>query len=99
MVIMSAFDQEIDQLSKQLGMEGPGCFPTMIIVAIAIPIVLWLLLYFVSPSFVQVKDGSSFVRSNKKVVMWTFGLSVVLWLGLWLFTYCQGYQSHQLCLF
>lgn len=95
---MSDLDEQLENWTKMVGGES-GCFPTFLVIGALVPIVLFLALYFMQPSFVQTKDDDGFARSNKKVVMWTIGATLLIWAGMYLFTYCQGYSGHQVCMY
>lgn len=95
---MSSFADQVRSISDAVG-EQSGCFPTFMVIGAFVPLVIFLLLYFVQPSFVQVKDGSSFSKSNKKIGLWTLGVTMLIWAGMFLFTYCQGYGHHEVCLY
>jgi|688.fasta_scaffold26078_2 heme/copper-type cytochrome/quinol oxidase subunit 2 len=70
------------------------CFPTLLAVGIVIPIVIWILFYFIKPSFVQKKtDSGTYQRDMKKVFLWTFIITLILWVCLYLWTYCDGYDK------
>lgn len=80
--------------AKKLG-EKEKCIPTLLIVAVIVPFVIWALFYFIKPSFVQKKNpNGSYERDNKKVFMWGFVVTLVVWVCLYLWTYCQGYDKN-----
>ena len=69
------------------------CVPTMLIAGIVTPFLVWILLYFLQPSFVQKKEGAKYVRSGTKVFYWAIIISVVIWIAMYLFTWCKGYDK------
>jgi hypothetical protein len=69
------------------------CLPTMLIAGVAAPFFVALVLYFLQPSFVQTKEGTKYVRSSTKVFYYTVAVTVVLWIVMYLFTYCAGWNS------
>jgi len=78
--------------------EKERCIPVMLIAGIIVPIVIWLVLYFIQPEFVKVQEGSKKVRSNTKVFYWTVIVTVIIWVGMYLWTWCQGYEhTSMLC--
>ena len=78
--------------------EKEKCIPIMLIVGAIVPIVVWLALYFIQPAFVKVQEGSKQVRSNTKVFYWTVIITVVAWVAMYLWAWCQGYdQISMLC--
>lgn len=95
----SEFSQKVSNLQRQISAASEKaagkekCIPTMLIAGIVAPILVWVLLYFLQPSFVQKKEGTKYVRDNTKVFYWTVLVTVVIWVAMYLFTYCQGYDS------
>jgi len=91
--------QNIDRLSKLIKekkeqiSKKAKCFPTMIVAGIIVPIVIWLILYFVQPEFVQVREGSRKVRSTTKVFYWTIIITVIIWAAMYLWVWCRGYDK------
>jgi hypothetical protein len=70
------------------------CFPTLLAVGIVIPFVIWVLFYLIKPSFVQKKaENGTYQRDMKKVFLWTFIITLILWVCLYLWTYCDGYDK------
>lgn len=67
--------------------------PTTVIIGAVIPFVVLLILFLVQPSIVQKKEGSKYIRDSKKMFYWTIGLTLVAWLGLYLWTWCRGYKT------
>lgn len=67
------------------------CFPTMLVVGVSAPVVIWLAFYFIKPSFVQKQEADgTYSRDNKKVLLYTFIVSLVIWACLYLWSYYQG---------
>lgn len=96
-----SLSSKIDQLTKMTKSTSENikgkekCFPTLLIVGIITPIIIWMLFYFIRPSFVQKKNtDGTYTRDNKKVLLWTFIISVVVWVCLYLWTYCKGYDKN-----
>lgn len=96
---ISDLDDQISQASKKIN-QPQNCLSYMFIGAVLIPVVLGMVLYFLQPGFVQVQDDSGkYVRSGKKVAYWTLLITLIAWVGLYLFTYCQGYTGGGLLCF
>ena len=98
----ASYREKVQQLQGELrkaeGILGSEkCIPTMAIAAAVAPVLIFLVLFFLSPSFVQRKEGSKYVRCLKKVFMWTVILTLVIWGGMYLFTYCQGWEATSVC--
>lgn len=95
----AAFKERVAGLQKEItAVAGKAagkekCIPTMLIAGIVAPILVWVLLFFLQPSFVQKKEGVKYVRDNTKVFYWTVLVTVVIWIAMYLFTYCQGYEG------
>lgn len=91
--------RQIEELESSLEKERKGitskesCFPTMLILGILTPIIIWVILYFVSPKFVQDKEGNRQVRSNTKVFYWTVIFTLLIWIGMYLWTWCKGFKN------
>lgn len=96
---MSNFQQktkDLEDMVKSINVKATKkCFPTLVALGIAVPIITFLALYFIQPSFVQKKDDTdgTVERDTTKVAYWTAFLSVIMWIALYLFTYCAGYSG------
>lgn len=86
---------ELGKAEELLGSEK--CIPTISIAAAAAPVLIFLMLFFLSPSFVQRKEGTKYTRCLKRVFMWTVILSILVWTGMYLFSYCAGYSGTAVC--
>lgn len=60
--------------------------PPMVIAGAIVPFVILLVLIFFQPSIVQRKEGDKTVRDNKKIFYWTVGLTLVIWLAMYMWT-------------
>ncbi len=93
------FSQKIIDLQKQINAQSKNatkkekCIPTMLIAGIIAPILIWVLLYFLRPSFVQKRDGNKYIRCGTKVFYWTVLITVAIWVTMYLVTFCSGYKS------
>jgi hypothetical protein len=54
-----------------------------LIALIAIPLILFVLLYMLSPSFIMKTENEKKMRDGSKLFMWTAGLTVLSWGGLY----------------
>ncbi len=95
----SDYKRKVDKLQKLIE-ETSGsvskkekCLPMIYIIGAVVPFIIGMVLFFLQPSFVQSKSGSEYVRDNKKVTMWTVGLSIGVLLMLFLYSYCSGYKN------
>lgn len=100
----SSFESQVQALQERINKQESKiaskekCLPTMLIAGIVVPFLLWALLYFLQPSFVQKKDGTKYIRDGTKVFYYTVGITLVIWVAMYLFTYCQGYdKASMLC--
>jgi hypothetical protein len=94
------FSKKVNELGAHIAKANgkisakESCVPSLLIAAIATPIVVWALFFFINPSFVQRKDADGkYVRCGKKIAMWTAIVTLILWVAMYMFTYCQGYDS------
>lgn len=94
------FSKKVNELGAHIAKANgkisakESCMPTLLIAAVAVPIVVWLLLYLVKPSFTQMKDKEGkFVRCPKRIAMWTAIITLILWGAMYMFTYCKGYDA------
>jgi len=87
-----------NELNKAEGLLGSEkCIPTMTIAAVVVPVLIFLVLFFLSPRFVQRKEGSKYIRCLKKVFLWTVILSIILWVTMYLYTYYKNYNGSLIC--
>lgn len=91
----------IEQKKELQDLTGGGwpnkCFNSIWLVVIAIPIIVFVLLYWVEPGFVQRKEGNKYIRDEGRLWLWTFIISAILWVLVWLYAYARGYSGSQLC--
>lgn len=93
------FAQKVAELQKSLeeGAQKTGkiekCFPTLMVVGIAIPFLMLILLFFLQPSFVQRQEGDKMVRDGRRIFYWTVAMTLIAWFGMYMYTYCTGYNA------
>jgi hypothetical protein len=93
------FAEKVSELQNQIDLEtkkissSERCFPTMLIAGIVTPFLLLLILFFLQPSFVQRKEGEKYVRDGRRIFYWTLGVTLVVWLAMYLYTFCDGFSS------
>lgn len=88
-------ESDIDSYEKLTDDKKGFKLSKTLIAAILLPILIFILLYFIQPSFVESKDDSGTIeRDNRKVLMWTVGVSVVIWICLYLFKFCKNKKSN-----
>jgi len=96
---MSSFEEQINALRQDADLAGARitkkkkCIPTLLIVGMVIPFIVWLVLYALQPSFVQKKQGSKYVRDNMKIFQWTLLVSVIFWVALYLYSFCSSLRG------
>lgn len=103
---MASFEESIAALSKDADLVSgritrkKKCIPTLLIVGLAIPFIIWLVLYALQPSFVQKKQGSKYVRDTMKIFQWVILISVIFWIALYLFSFCsRSSKMGEVCIF
>ena len=92
---MKQLEAELNKVDEKMSGKEK-CFPTLMVVGGAIPVVVFLALWFMSPSMVMVDEGGRKVRSKQKVFMWTVGITAVLWALLYGYKRYSGTDS-QVC--
>jgi hypothetical protein len=70
--------------------DGETCMSKSILIAIAAPILIFIALYVVSPSFVNSKYDGKEERSIFKVIMYTVLLSMLVWGGIYGYNLYMG---------
>jgi magnesium-transporting ATPase (P-type) len=96
---MSRLEENIDELQRSLDQEKrnicskENCFPMMLIFGVLAPIIIWIILYFFQPRFVQETEGTRRVRSNTKVFYWTVIFTLLIWVAMYLWTWCRGFNK------
>jgi hypothetical protein len=80
----SDFREKVKQLESELAKAQTSCAASSsisgtIILAVAAPIVAFLALYIIKPSFVEEEDNGKTERSLKKVLMWATAITLVVW--------------------
>lgn len=88
---MSEFKEKIKQLQAELAkteasLQSDTSMPMTWIIAAVIPVILFVALYFISPSFVKNKDSGKEVRSTGKVFAWTAIVTIVAWACIYGYT-------------
>ena len=70
------------------------CFSSIWILVIIVPIIMFILLYFIEPGFIQKKEGNKYVIDNAKLwsdwALFTF----LTWVLILLYVYSRGYKSN-----
>jgi heme/copper-type cytochrome/quinol oxidase subunit 2 len=91
---ISTFKETLNRIDKEIECQN-SCISTLTIVAIAMPFIIWLLLFFIKPSFVKNELNE---RSTKKVVTWTVILTAISWAILFGYSYFTGNIGSLACL-
>lgn len=103
----SKFQKRIDELNKEIERQeslfkfqgvanGLKCMPKFMIVAMVLPFVFFLFLFFVKPWFVKVTIDGEKKRSLTKVFVWTLFITFVTWAGMYLYYSSKGYNVDSL---
>lgn len=82
-------DMTIQRLSVQR-----NCFNSIWIMVAVTPVIMFLLLYFVEPAFIQEKVGNRWVIDNKKLWMYWALFTFIVWILLFLYAFSRGYASN-----
>lgn len=99
----ASFEDRIVELEKQLESGGKkmkaadSCYPTLMIAGVIAPFLIMIILFFLQPSFVQRKEGEKYVRDGRRVFYWAVALTLLVWMGMYLYSYCTGYDASLIC--
>jgi len=89
-----AFERRVQEMQAAIDSHesttGGSCVPNTLIVGTVLPLILFLVFYFVPFGFLNRQEGKKSVKDNKKVFLYTLLFSVLAWLGLYLYTRCNG---------
>lgn len=92
--LMADTQSDIESYEKLTDDKSKTKISKTLIVSILAPIIVFILLYVIQPSFVESEDDSGTIeRDNRKVLLWTLGVSVIIWICLYLFKYCKSKKS------
>ncbi len=98
--------EKIDILQKAIGTE---CTTSkinkyMITSLVVVPLVIFVILYLMSPSFVMTQEivketanPDKSIRSSGKVFMWTIGLTLLVWGAIYGYCRYKGYSIKLFC--
>jgi len=95
------FKQKVEKLQRHIDVakstsspksEGKMVIPYFGILAGSVPFVAALTLWFARPGIVmeENKDSGEEKRSMKKVIFWTVMATIVVWVAIFLGSYCLG---------
>lgn len=93
---VAKLEQSIDQASQSVKSKE-RCFPTFVVAGAVFPLILAAVLFFWQPPIVQVKENGKMVRSNKKLFYWTLGITLVVWAGMYGYTWWSGRSGGSVC--
>ena len=89
-----SFNDRIKELEKSVGIGGTEtCLPTHLIVGIAIPLVLFLILYFFKFSFVMKEENGEKVRNTKKIFIWVTVITLLSWGLIYFYLSSDGFKN------
>lgn len=88
---VATFREKVASLEQQVKkFEGEKCIPTMAIAAAVIPLLIFLVLFFLQPGFVQRTEGNKSVRSVQKVFIYTLVISLIAWALMYCYSFFTG---------
>jgi hypothetical protein len=88
--LVRELDAELKKCDARINAKQ-SCIPMLLVGAIVAPFIIWGIL-FIQPWFLRKKEGDKKVRDGKKIFYYTIALTVVVWLAMFLFSYCKGYN-------
>ncbi|ALX27527.1 hypothetical protein GMAR_ORF153 [Golden Marseillevirus] len=99
----SDLGREVDGISLDAGSAlasafGTNCYPLLVAVGAVVPLLVWLVLYFIQPRFIQTRKDVGYVQDNWKLLKWTLLITLIVWALFWAFTFCKDYKQQTICL-
>ncbi len=95
---LAGLRNELDHCVKS---AGKSCVPALLVIGATIPLIAWAILYFSKFGVTMDEDESTGeqVRSTTKLGLWVGGVSIVIWVILYLMTYVPAFQRGLVCMF
>ncbi len=81
---ISELQSQIDTYETTIVRKEKGVSP-LVIMAIVIPFLVFFMLYLLSPRCVMSEVNGQQTRDGKKVFLWTLGVTLLSWGGLYLY--------------
>ena len=106
MSLQDDFNQKVKEYKEIIGtpLEGDRgtdtvivervCFSSIWILVALTPVVMFLLLYFIEPGFIQKRSGNEWVIDNKKLWLYWALFSFIVWIMLCFYTFSRGFKSN-----
>lgn len=80
---IAALEEQLSQCSNKVKKCDTPCMTPQIAICIAAPVLLFLALYFLRPSFVMRSDGGKPQRNTKKVFLYTLLFTAIVWAAVY----------------
>jgi hypothetical protein len=107
MDVASKYQKRIDELNREIDRHqsvfkfegissGLKCMPKFMIVAIFLPLIYFLIFFFLKPPFVKVTIDGEKKRSLTKVFVWTLFVTFISWTGMYFYYSSKGYDVNSL---
>ena len=75
------------------------CFSSIWILVALAPVIIFILIYFIEPGFIQKKEGNNYVIDNRKLWGYWALFTFIIWVLLLMYAYSRGYKSNlELCM-
>ena len=106
MSLQDDFNQKVKEYKEIIGtpLEGDRgtdavivervCFSSIWILVAIVPVIMFLLLYFIEPGFIQKRSGNEWVIDNQKLWLYWALFSFVVILLLFFYMFSRGYRSN-----
>lgn len=94
-----SLDRKIENLEKKIkdyesegesGLDYSKYLNVPLIIGAATPLLLAGILALAKPKFVMRKENDKDVLDYKKLIQWTLVVSIIVWIGLYFYSYSQG---------
>lgn len=99
----TTFEEKIDRLSNLVEAKTSevetkaSCFSIPLAIGVATPFALAVVLWLIKPRFVTKKVQDKPVIDSKKLLQWTIIMTLIIWIALYLYTYCQESGTSAFC--
>lgn len=90
---IASLEAATKQAEAKLQVNAGACIPTSLIIAVLIPIFIFIILWWWNPGFVQVKVNGKSTRSTARVFFWTIGLTALIWLFMYMYARCDNFKN------
>ena len=82
------------EMSEKMPSYQRVCFSSVWILVALTPVIVFILLYFIEPGFIQKKVGNDYVINNRLLWGYFALFTFIIWILVLLYVYSRGYKSN-----